>query len=359
MNIAKAYTNGFRLAGRNFKMIGVIYLTTTLVALLLMLPFFEIAARHSGHSLPLQLLLQEFDFMLITDFIREHEGRLMVLVSQVKWFVLFYLVLTAFLNGGILKTLNRKEEKFTLRNFFAACGNYFPRFMGLTIVLVVLHALVLVLVILGSMAIFQLLHSNFTTELAFYRLIITALSIYSLFFIIISLIGDYAKFYLLLYDSRRVLKGFGAGFRFTFRHILRTTTLLLLLWGIPLVLMYLYLNLSNDIGMQSAAGIIAVFVMQQLYFISRIYTRVWLLGSEFELYSTYYIKTEIVKRRKEERRNWEKKATQIAKKEENTTQTPAANNTTPQPKTTKPNPNKPTDSNKNPDTDNNLLELDF
>jgi len=293
MNIPKAYIGGFQKAVKSPRMLFILYASNIFMALLLALPFMKFMNNSLGNSKLLENVLQGFDFTVFSNLMFYHADGIAVIIGSIKWLLLAFFILSIFLTGGIIRTLNK--EKFTTSQFFAGAAYNFFRFLGLNIIVIFVQIIFALLVYVPMVLIINNLGQDAGyTELSYYYVVISAFVLHLLIFLLISMIGDYAKFYLVLNDSFNIFKGFWKGVRYVFKNFLKTYFLYLFLLFIPAVIMYVYLYFEKDIKMATGVGILIVFAMQQAFVFLRNFLRVWILSSEFKMYAEDFIQSSVV-----------------------------------------------------------------
>ena len=116
--------------------------------------------------------------------------------------------------------------------------------------------------------------------------------IYLLIFIFMLIVTDYAKVMMVENDEYRPFRTILRSFGFAFKHFLSTYFLYLLLLIVPIVLFLVYFKIESLIGMTSGWGILIIFIIQQLLVWCRVFTKIWILGSELTLYRKFENKEE-------------------------------------------------------------------
>ena len=292
MNIPKAYIGGFQQSFRSPRMILILYAVNILTALILALPFMGALKSAFGHSDIVSNLVNDFDFTTFSNlFFYSGEG-VGAIFSGIKWLVLAYFIVSTFLTGGIIRTLNK--EKFTTSNFFAGSAYNFFRFLGLSFIMIIVQIIFALLIYGLVVFLIKTYFVSVSSEIILYIIFFVGFIIHLLFFLFISMIGDYAKFYLVLEDNFNIFNGFWKGLQYSFKHFLKTYVLYLILLFLPAVIMYLYIYLEKDIKMATGIGILIVFLLQQAFILLRVILRVWILASQLKLYSDDFIKSENV-----------------------------------------------------------------
>jgi len=290
MNIAKAYIGGFQQSLRSPRMILILYAVNILTALILALPFMNTLKEGFGNSGIVENLVSDFDYTTLSNFMFYSGKGVYAIFSGVKWLVLAYFIISVFLTGGILRTLNK--EKFTTSTFFAGSAYNFFRLLGLAAIMIIVQIIFALLVYVPMGLIIKSIMPSVSSEITLYIVVFTAIILHLLLFLLVSMIGDYAKFYLVLDDSFNIFKGFWKGVKYVFSNFFKTYSLYFILFILPAAFMYLYLYLEKDIKMATGIGILIVFLLQQAFILLRVILRVWVLSSQLKIYSDDFIKSD-------------------------------------------------------------------
>ncbi len=282
MNLPKAYIKGFSRAVKSPRLIFILYLSNFLTALLIALPFRGYLQRSFGKSKLFENLLNGFDYTAFSNLLYYNKEGLISILDSVFWFMLAYFVLSIFLGGGIIRILHR--DKYSNAEFFSGATFNFFRFAALSVIFIAIQILVAVAIYVPLTLILDDLHNKLVSEIVFYYWISGAVLLHLFLFLLVSMIGDYSKFYLEIKNSFNIFKGFWKGIKYVFTHFAKTYFLYLFLLFLPAVVMYVYLYFEKDIKMAMGVGIITVFAMQQGFVLLRMFLRVWILASEFKMY---------------------------------------------------------------------------
>jgi len=288
MNIIQAYINGLKSAGQSKRIATLIYIITLFLGLIVAIPFFQAFKAGTGDSLLINSLLKDFDFTAFTEAMRHGGSVFKTIAPHGIWIGLFFIILSIFLIGGILKTLNQKPTGFSMNYFFDGCGSYFFRFLRLTFYMIIIHIIIALIVFLFLGLILEGAYKTVESEKGLFYIGLTGGIIYLLLFIFLIIITDYAKIILVKDRSRKVLVCMWRSIKFVIRHFLRTYGLYLLLLIAPVLLFFIYFILNRAIGMSSGITILIMFIIQQIFIWSRAWIRIWILGSQLEFYSVYH-----------------------------------------------------------------------
>ncbi|MBR2104061.1 MAG: hypothetical protein IJ933_02110, partial [Bacteroidales bacterium] len=283
MNIIKAYGRGFKNSLRRPKMILLIFGITLLLGLSLALPFFFSFNTAVGSS----IVSKSMDYTLYKELVNSHSWNLESLLSQGKYMVLIFWLVMIFFVGGIVRTFNK--EDYSVSTFFAGAGVNFFRFLLCDVIMIAL--MVVTAAVLFIIASFVLsLFNTIVTETPLFWAYGIAAFIFGCAIVLFLMISDYAKFYMEMERTSRVLKAIWNATKFVFRNFLKTYFLYALLLVVPILTLILYKLTFDKIGMGTVFGIVAMFLIQQLFIILRVWFRVWSLSSQFELFADDYVK---------------------------------------------------------------------
>ena len=284
MKIFKAYFAGLKSAGKSKKMAAVIYAVIFLLALILAIPFHTALLSQTGNSMALHALLKHFNYTIFSDFMNSSGKVINIFILAALWMGIFYFLFTVFFTGGILNVLSDGNMKFSILNFLTGCEKYFFRFFRLGIYLLIIQFLTAVIIFFPLSKILSTNYETTQNEASLFYISLTGVIIFTVLFILILIIGDYAKIILFHNDSGKVVKTIGKSFQFVFGHLFGTYTLYLLILVIPVLLFVFYILLDNAVGMISGFTIFIMFLSQQAFIWLRVLIKVWFLGSELSFY---------------------------------------------------------------------------
>jgi hypothetical protein len=293
MKILTSYTTGFKSAFNTKKLVTTIYVITFLMALMLAIPFRNTIQKEAGNSMAFSTLLKGFDYTVYQDFMNHSGDAIRPYIATAFWLAIFYLLFTIFFEGGILTVLKRKEDKFTLRFFWEASAKYFSRFFRLALYMLITQAIIAVIIFIILAQILSSVYNSAPNEISIFYTFVAGVVTYLLIFIFLLIVSDYAKVMLVENEEYRPFRTILRSFGFSFKHFLSTYFLYLLLLVVPILLYIIYFKLESAIGMTSGFNILVIFIMQQLLIWSRVLTKIWILGSELNLYRSFEKKEEI------------------------------------------------------------------
>lgn len=308
MNIIKAYFLGFREAVRLPRPVFLIYFINLMLGVMIILPFYGIMDAQIGESIEAKSLIKSFDYSILADFYNNSQAGISLLLGQIKWTMFVYWIMSIFLAGGIIRTLN--QDKFSMTSFFSGAGYSFFRFFKISIVMLIIHIFTLLLVYIPTFLIIGAVASNPNSETTVIAIFFTGFVIHILLMLILLMTNDYSKFYSALYDTSKTFKAIKGGFSYVFKNFIRTYSLYLMLVIIPALLVYAYFRVNAELGTTTKFGIIIMFFVQQAFIILRIWFRVWTYSSPLQMFTADFLKNDDVIAKIAIMNEWQDKASQ-------------------------------------------------
>jgi len=290
MSIISSYTRGFKQSIKSPRMLLILYAVNLLSALILVLPFFQLFRNSSANTLEVNKLVDNFNFSYFVDLWYTSKDAFISLFSQIKWIVLLYWILNVFLIGGIIRVLSK--EKFSISDFLSGASLNFARFLGSNLLIVFLQIILAAIIWIPFYIGIKILFDSIDNEKVIIILFFSFLILHALAAIVLMMINDYAKFHLILNNSKNIFKAVYASAKFVKSKFFSVYSLYLLLLIIPVVISYLYLKLSGDIGITTVIGLIFMFLIQQFYIFTKVWLKVWFYASQFNLFTSDFIKKE-------------------------------------------------------------------
>ena len=227
MNIFKAYYSGLKESVRLPRPVFLIYFINLLIGILIAIPFFGIMNDSLGNTLAVNKILKDFDATIFADFIANSPEAITYILSQVKWMILISWIISIFLAGGIIRTLN--QDKFSMTSFFSGAGYNFFRFWGISIIMIFLQVILLLIIYIPTFRIISSISDTVSSELTLYKVFFAGFGLHILLMLMLFMVADYSKFYAALYDKRNIFKSVLGGFRYVFKNFFRTYTLYIML----------------------------------------------------------------------------------------------------------------------------------
>ncbi len=284
MSIVQAFSSGFRRATSEPKMTFVLYLLNLLLAIPLALAFRSVLIAGFGASLAPAQVMSSLDFTVFQDFMNLNAANIQTILGQAISFLLLAMLLQTFLAGGMLTVLQDQEKKYSSSSFFKGCGTYFFRFFRLFLLFGVTLLVVALVVGIVVVALAEAMTENATSEITEFWIRIATSVVFVLPVMLILMAADYAKIHIVLHDERSAFRSCGKGFSFVFSRFLPAFGLDILMLLVPLLLFGVYLWLDLAIGMTTATSIVVMFLIQQLFMILRVWTKVLFFAGEMTLY---------------------------------------------------------------------------
>ncbi len=265
--LSEVIADGWKNNLKNLKMHIWVYIIMLLVSGVAALFFANTLIKARGMSMSLDTLMQNFDFMIFSDFWREKGSTFSniwlktLLLSQV--FVFIY----SYLSGGIISQFSNKTKAFSFSNFLKNANKYFFRFLGLLFYQgLMLFCLFLVA---GVFYFVFVLLAEGSTEKGYFFWLLPPTALLLSFFIFAITVIIYSKIFLVKNEMLGLNEAFWRAFQYVYKH--PKSIALFLLSLIPVTLIWiLYLVIEHYSGITSLATLVFIAILQQLYIFIKI-----------------------------------------------------------------------------------------
>lgn len=311
MSIGQSFTAGLRRVARFPSLIFGVYSASVLLALPLALALRSILQESIGASLVHENLRQGFDMTWYGEFSSNSTGLgetfgptvvgLLPLLSNLErlldgellntdWSILLagglFLLVWAFLGGGILDRYARPEEAHSRSRFFSQSGDYFFPFVQLLIFSVLLYWGLFRGLVNPLHEWLEEATRDVTRESTILYYTFSVYALVGLLLVLISMILDYAKIFLVVERRRNSLLALLRGLRFVVSHPARTLGLYFLLAGVGLLLMIAYGLVAPGPGQARWLTVLLAFLLGQAYLLTRVGLKLWFLASQSALFQS-------------------------------------------------------------------------
>jgi hypothetical protein len=287
MKILKVYAVGFTTIIKRFRLISLAYLSLLIPALIVALPFHSYFIKATSQYISPGKLLAGFDYTAYSELINFRGDEIKAAFSQSFWLLIFYFFISVFVSGAILHILQDREKKAKFLNFITGGSKYFWRFLRLSIIFFILHALVAIIIYVAFGIMVKNAFEHAATEKSTFFLFLPFLVVHLLIAIYLLIISNYSRFIIVQTGSRLVLKSIWKALKFISSKFFGTYGLILLLFIFPLLFLMIYLKASTHVEMTSGLMIFFAFLIQQFYIWLKEAFRIWTYSSQFDYYMMY------------------------------------------------------------------------
>jgi hypothetical protein len=280
MGIIKIFSQGLATTTRKGKLLAFLWPVYLLFALFVVAPFYFLLQSHFSHSLLGEKLFAGVDMLWIGDLVYKYQEMTPLIIGWLIGTSLLFLVLLAFLNGGIIGRIAAAEEKVTLRDFFGDCGRYFGRFLRVFLLSLVGYFLVLGIIGRFVSIPFRLWSKGASTQWTTLISSSLRLLVFLLLFSIVKMFFDYVKVALVADDSRKAVRATLRNFGFLGRRFFKAWTIFLIVGLLFVFSTLVYLAVAKVLP-KTGFGSMLLFIWQQVYFLVRLWTGVLFFATEY------------------------------------------------------------------------------
>jgi hypothetical protein len=284
MTITSCYKKGVTEATARPNLMAVLWLFNILFASILYVIFSRAFNASIGPSLVLKDLLKTGDMNIILETLTQTAGPFASAFRAAPIVILLYFLANVFLQGGILNVLiaPRGREKFA-DSFFGGGGRFYGRFLRLLVYSAVVWVPAIILFVAVNAALGVLGDPSREKQMVFFAIIRVALGLFLLH--LVKMVLDYARIMIAVPDSRTVFRALMDAVRFVVRRLGGTLGLYYLLGLTGLAISLAYLGVKSIIGATTAAGILAVFLITQVYIAGRGWLRAAYQAGQLEMFT--------------------------------------------------------------------------
>ena len=277
-----AFKNGMARIWFHKRLVLWLYLINLAFAAVLVIPLRNVVSEISKTDLADEFV-SGFAVDSFAIFWSEHSSAFKSLGVAALGLGVLYLIVNIFLTGGLIASLTA-ERRVSLRRFVHSAGRYFWRYLRLFVLLVVVIGLVVAGYNLWLSEFVEDLRKSATTDVASFLWRAAAVGVLLVLVSLVLMVFDYAKIRTVVDGRRSVIIATCVAFGFSFRRFLRTVTLFYFNLVIVGILFAIYLIVENQFSNATTASMVSLFVVQQIFIVSRIWMRLSFFATQMAFY---------------------------------------------------------------------------
>jgi hypothetical protein len=284
MKTFKVFGKGFEATNKRIRIGLYLWLANFLFSLLILTPFYFMLNKGFSRSLLADQLARGVDFLWLGDIIYKYKDSYSVFLGWLIIPGIFFLLLSVFLNGGIIGRVASQEEGISLSNFLADCGKYFFRFFRVFLLSSVVYIVVFGFLFKIISLPLDLWNKNASTE---WPLLISSnlkLLLLVLIFSIIRMFFDYVKVRMVVEDSRKSLRATLLNASFIGKRFFKAWFLYLLVGLITFIFGIGYLAVYQPLP-KAGFLLFVAFIWQQAYLFSRMWAKIFFFSTEYHFFN--------------------------------------------------------------------------
>jgi hypothetical protein len=276
MKIFKSLGYGARRALRSWKCIIVIWFISLLIVSLYVVPAKGIMKAGFGNSTITELLRDGINIDVISDLEQYFYSILSYFSSGFFLLLLLGILIHSFLAGGLFKSLTGAPERLSISCFFRASAKYFWYFIGLYF-LIMLIIIITGLLIIGLPVGLKIRSGNASPGVRVLGIVCG--SLFLIVLMILLLVADYSRAWLIAAEKPTFFKAFGFGFSETFRRFRSSFPVMLIIMIIMVLDGWLVSTIIGTWKPATGAGVFLLFIVSQFLFFIKILLRALRYGS--------------------------------------------------------------------------------
>lgn len=278
----KIWIKGMALALQKRRLAVRLWAVNLLFSLFAVGPLFFLMTGHMSHSFSGTHALKKLDILWLADVIYRFMNVAPAVVGSALLAAALYLLLSVFLNGGVIGAVNRPEARTTAADFFHDCGLYFWRFLRLFLLSLPAYLIVMALFFPLIRAFLEIFNRRAASEWP--ALIVSNLRFLALVLLltVVAMCFDYVKIGLVAGGRKKVLAETWRTMKFLKRRFFRAWGLYLLAGLVFVALTLFYLEVARVLPKNRPLLVLLLFLWQQFYILCRQWSRVVFFATEVE-----------------------------------------------------------------------------
>jgi hypothetical protein len=277
MKILKALSSSALQSVKMWRPSLIMWILSLMITSLLVLPVRKTINVAFGKSMITERFTEGIYTEVFTDLGKSFESILSYFSSGVFLLLLTGFLMNVFFAGGLFEGHKRKGEKFTLSEFFRYSALYFPRFLVISLMTVLMVFFAALFCVGLPSAIVGQVSSSAEGSMGSSVIwgVVILLAILPLFL----LPADYARARIVSSESAGAFKALGFGFSKTFKTFLSSYPLMLILMFSQSVFTWLAVSFTAGMKPSSGATLFLLFLISQTFVLIKIMLRIWRYGS--------------------------------------------------------------------------------
>ena len=258
-------------SGFNHKrLVTIVYVIQLVFAITIGLQVFNVIDASIGNSYSLEGLKTGNAHMVVNDLLNVHGPSLSPLFGQVRWIVLVYLIISAFINGGIWYSILGPGNR---NSFWIGGANYFGRCLKIGIFWTVVFILISALLWIPYLTNISRWMEEWPSEAPILWIGAAVVIVWSIISVFLFVGSSYSKIFL-IQKGLSSWKSIIRGVKFSAQRTLKLFPVLLI-FAAGLIVLYAFHMWIDDFNiMKTSFGIFVLFIIQQVIVWSKIAIRV-------------------------------------------------------------------------------------
>ena len=277
MKIIKAIGSGALRSVKAYKGVILIWLFYLILVLMLVIPMKGALKAGFGRSMITEMLRDGINIEVFSDLGVQLKSLFSFFSSGLVFLVFLGILMNAFLGGGLFNSLKGTAGRFSTAEFFRTSARYFWSFLGVTVIISLMLLFLGVFIIGLPVGITAQVDAG--SEKVIFIIAIIGVAAYLVTVIILLLVADYSRAWLVTAEKPACFKAIGFGFSSAFGSFLSSFPMMMLLLVIQVLFGWLTIMLIGLWKPVTGGGVFLLFLVSQLLFFIKILLKAWRYGS--------------------------------------------------------------------------------
>jgi hypothetical protein len=272
MKILSALKSGLTRAARAWKAILIYWIISFLLVSMVVVPLKASLRGALGKSMITDKLMEGLNIDVLGDMGPAFHTIISSIMGSIMILALVSMLVNVFITGGIFDAVKNGSGRLTYEDFFKASARNFKSFL---IILVLLYMIILVLALVIILLPFSIASNSVSSpEGTGFRLLRISLLFFGVLLAVLLLAADYARAWQVVKPRSAGFRAFGFGFGQTFRTLLFSFPLMVLMLFVQGLVAYVVFRIISGFTPSGGGGVVLLFIISQLVMLVNIFMRV-------------------------------------------------------------------------------------
>jgi hypothetical protein len=277
MKILNSILSGARVGLKSWKGILITWLFTLMLVSVLAIPFKSALKSAFGNSMITEKLAHGLTSEIFTDLGSSVKVIMSFFTTGLLILMFVGFLMNVFLAGGQFSFLRKDSPNRSTSEFFRTSGRNFWSFLVVTILT---RFIINFLAGITFLAPILILTTSKSVSLNSSIIVLSIAAIASVIVIsIMLLVTDYARAWQVSVERLSCFKALGFGFRETFKRFWSSLPLMVLMLVVQILFILIVFVIVTGWIPDTGGGVVLLFVVSQLLFITKIFLKIWRYGS--------------------------------------------------------------------------------
>lgn len=287
MKLVEIIKKGFSRSKSFIKYVFFMYAVTFIFSLIFGMAF-NLSLNPVKKREILYKLFEQFNFSIYNSFMHNYGDGISMLIVTMFLFACLFVFVDIFFSSALVGVMFDDSNKNKLSRFFSRGVKFYWRFFKLFFYFLLAVVIAFGIIITISSIVFSSFDESGIESDYFYTALVTAV-VFGLAVSKFAIIADITKLFIVKENLKSVWQGIKKSFLFLIKRMHYLLTFYFFVIVIVSLTFGIYLLVEKSLFISNLFAVFVLFIMQQLIIWIRYFTKVLLVGFEYEYFNVEYI----------------------------------------------------------------------